>query len=241
MTTPRVIEVTDERTPLAERALELIQNAIWDVHPARYLLAELRETRQGTAQGGGYHLLAAVEAGATPIAAATGVYLATVNAGFVSYLAVREDHRGRGLGKALRGHLVEAFRGQARREAGTELSYVVGEVERESPWLRSLIAEGRTIALDVPYFHPWMSLHAEGHYALYREEVTDTRAELPSEEVARIIKAIWRRAYHFQKPEQRDTFRRMMRALEGRATVGPAPDLAPPPRGTGHARRAAAK
>jgi GNAT superfamily N-acetyltransferase len=231
MTTPRVIEVTDERTPLAERALELIQSAIWDVHPARYLLAELRETRQGTAQGGGYHLLAAVEPGdeATPIAAATGAYLAAINAGFVSYLAVREDQRGRGLGKTLRGHLVEAFRAQARRKAGTELSYVVGEVERDSPWLRSLIAEGRTIALDVPYFHPWMSLHAESHYALYREQVTDTRAELPSEEVARIIEAIWRRAYHFQRPEQRDTFRRMMRALEGRATVGPAP--APPPRG----------
>jgi GNAT superfamily N-acetyltransferase len=230
---PRVIEVTDERTPLAERAIELIQSAIWDVHPARYLLAELRETRQGTVQGGGYHLLAAVEpeAESTPIGAATGAYLAVINAGFVSYLAVREDHRGRGLGKMLRGHLVEAFRAQARREAGTELAYVVGEVERDSPWLRSLIAEGRTIALDMPYFHPWMSLHAEGHYALYREQVTDTRSELPAEEVARIIKAIWRRAYHFNQPEQRDTFRRMMRALEGRATVGRAPDRAPPSRG----------
>ena len=233
MTTPRVIEVTDERTPLAERAIDLIQSAIWDVHPARYLLAELRETRQGTVQGGGYHLLAMVDPGdeATPIAAATGAYLAAINAGFVSYLAVREDQRGHGLGKALRGHLVEAFREQARREAGTELAYVVGEVERDSPWLRSLIAEGRTIALDLPYFHPWMSIRAEGHYALYREQVTDTRPELPAEEVARIIKAIWRRAYRFHQPEQRDTFRRMMRALEGRATVGPAPDLAPPPRG----------
>jgi GNAT superfamily N-acetyltransferase len=234
MTAPRVIEVTDERSPLAKRAIDLIQSAIWDVHPERYLLAELRETRQGTAQGGGYHLLAMVEPEdeASPIAAATGAYLAAVNAGFVSYLAVREDQRGRGLGKALRGHLVEAFRAQARREAGVELAYVVGEIERDSPWLRALIAEGRTIALDVPYFHPWMSINAEGHYALYREQITDTRAELPAEEVARIIEAIWRRAYHFQKPEQRDTFRRMMRALEGHEAVGPAPDLAPPPRGS---------
>jgi GNAT superfamily N-acetyltransferase len=232
--TPRVVEVTDERTPLAERAIELIQSTIWDVHPARYLLAELRETRQGTVQGGGYHLLATVEPAdeSTPIAAATGVYLAAVNAGFVSYLAVREDQRGRGLGKALRGHLVEAFRAQARREAGAELASVVGEVERESRWLRVLLDEGRTMALDVPYFHPWMSLHAEGRYVLYREQVTDTRPELPAEEVARIIEAIWRRAYHFQKPEQRDTFRRMMRALEGRSTVGPAPDLAPGVKGT---------
>lgn len=229
MTTPRVIEVTDERTPLATRALELIQSAIWDMPPARYLLAELRDTRQGTAQGGGYHVLAMVEPEdeATPIAAATGAYLATVNAGFIAYLAVREDQRRRGLGKRLRSHLVEALRAQARREAGADLVYVVGEVERESPWLRALVAEGRTIALDVPYFHPWMSLRARHHYALYREQVTDTRPELPAGEVARVIEAIWRRVYHFQNPEQRDTFRSMMRALEGRATVGSAPDLAP--------------
>ncbi|HSP78546.1 MAG TPA: GNAT family N-acetyltransferase, partial [Myxococcaceae bacterium] len=102
----RVVEVTDERSRLARRSLELIQEAIWDVHPIGYLLAELEETRRGLAHGGEYHLLAMVEPGEEePLAAAAGCYLQAVNSGFVAYLAVREEQRGRGLGRELREHL----------------------------------------------------------------------------------------------------------------------------------------
>jgi ribosomal protein S18 acetylase RimI-like enzyme len=222
----RVVEVTDERGALARRAIALIQEAIWDVHPTGFLLRELEETRRGIAQGGGYHLLAMLAPGdEAPLAAAAGTYLQSVNAGFVSYLAVREDLRGRGLGGELREQLVETFRAQARREGGTELAYVLGEVERESAWLRRMVREGRVMPLDFPYFHPWMSRRSEGYYALYREPLADPRPELPADEVARIIEAIWRRAYRIQGPLRRDTYQYMMQQLEGRETVGPDPDF----------------
>jgi len=222
----RVVEVTDERGALARRSIALIQEAIWDVHPTRFLLAELSETRRGVAKGGGYHLLALLAPGdEEPVAAAAGAYLQAVNAGFISYLAVREDQRGRGLGGQLREHLLETFRVQARRERGEELAYVLGEVERESAWLRRLVREGRVMPLDIHYFHPWMSRQRERYYALYREPMTDKRTELPSEEVARIVEAIWRRAYRIRDPLQRDTYQYMMEQLAERETVGPDPDF----------------
>lgn len=222
----RVVEVTDERSALARRSIALIQEAIWDVHPTRFLLAELEETRRGVARGGGYHLLAMLASGEEdPLAAAAGVYLQAVNAGFISYLAVREDQRGRGLGRELREQLLQTFQTQARRERGEELAYALGEVERDSAWLRMLVREGRVMVLDVPYFHPWMSRHKEGYYALYREPLADRRRELPSEEVARVIEAIWRRAYRIRSPLQRDTYQYMMQQLEGRETVGADPDF----------------
>ncbi len=222
----RVVEITDERGPLARRALELIQESIWDVHPLGFLLAELGDTRRGTARGGGYHLLAMLAPGEEePVAAAAGCYLQSVNAGFVSYLAVQDALRGRGLGRQLREALIETFRVQARREGGQELAYVLGEVERESTWLRMLVREGRVMVLDMPYFHPWMSRRAVDYYALYREPQADTRTELPVEEAVRIIDAIWRRAYRVHDPERRDTWRYMLQKLQGRTTVGPAPDF----------------
>lgn len=226
---PRVVEVTDERTPLARRSIALIQEAIWDVHPTGYLLAELEETRKGSARGGGYHLLAMLAPGEdVPLAAAAGVYLQAVNCGFIAYLAVQEDQRGRGLGGELREHLLDVFRAQARREGGAELAAVLGEVERESAWLRRLVREGRVLPLDFPYFHPWMSRRREGYYALYREPLADTRTELPSDEVAGLVEAIWRRAYHVRSPKQSDTFQYMMRRLGERETIGADPDFLAP-------------
>lgn len=223
----RVVEVTDERSALARRSIALIQEAIWDVHPTGFLLAELEETRRGVARGGGYHLLALLAPGEEePLAAAAGVYLQAVNSGFVSYLAVREDQRERGLGRELREQLVRTFQAQARHERGEELAHVLGEVERDSAWLRMLVREGRVMVLDVPYFHPWMSRRKEGYYALYREPLADARPELPAEEVGRVIEAIWRRAYRIQSPLQRDTYQYMMQRLEGRETVGADPDFA---------------
>jgi GNAT superfamily N-acetyltransferase len=225
----RVVEVTDERGPLAHRSIALIQEAIWDVHPTSFLLAELAETRRGVARGGGYHLLAMLAPGdEEPLAAAAGAYLQAVNAGFISYLAVREDQRGRGLGGELRERLLETFRAQARRERGEELAYVLGEVERDSAWLRRLVREGRVMPLDLHYFHPWMSRRRERYYALYREPMADRRPELPADEVARVVEAIWRRAYRIREPLQRDTFQYMMKQLEGRETVGPDPDFLRP-------------
>ncbi|HET9449755.1 MAG TPA: GNAT family N-acetyltransferase [Aggregicoccus sp.] len=223
---PRALEVTDERSALARNAIELMQEAIGDVHPASYLLSELQQTRLGRARGGDYHLLALPDAqGGGALAAAAGVYLEAVQAGFVSYLAVREDQRGRGLGRALREQLVATFQRQAREAGAGALGRVLGEVQRDSAWLRLLVREGRVVPLDLPYFHPWMSRRGEGVYALYLEPLADPRTQLPSAEAAQLVEAVWRRAYRIRDPLQWETYRYMMQRLEGRETVGPDPAL----------------
>lgn len=221
----RVVEVRDERTELARASIELIHVAIGDVQPTADLLSELEECRRGYPSGGDYHLLAAVGEDGEPIAAAAGVYLEGVRAGFITYLAVRPEMRNQQLGRTLRAHLVDCFHADARAD-GAELAWTVGEVRRESAWLRTLVQGGRAIPFHLGYFHPWMPLRAEGRYVLYREPAADTRAELPSHEVARLLFAIWRRAYRIRYPLQSETFCHMMRGLEGRETIGADPFFA---------------
>lgn len=222
----RVVEIADERSELAQDALELIVRSIGDVQPLDDLLSELEETRRGFPTGGRYHLLAQL----TPdedraIAAAAGVYLEGVNAGFITYLAVRPDQRGRQLGRTLRQHLVEAFRADAERTWGKDLAWTVGEVRRESAWLRTLVREGQAIPVDLRYLHPWTPRRADRAYVLYREPVGDLRPELPAEEVKRLVYSIWRRAYRIRFPLQSDTFCYMLRQMEGRETIGIDPDF----------------
>ncbi len=136
----RLVTVDDERLPLATRALDLIVHSIGDVQPVEDLLTEVEERRRGMPSGGNYHLLAMVDEAEHPVAAAAGVYLKGVNAGFITYLAVRQDQRGREIGRTLRTELVNAMRAEARETAGRDLDWVVGEVRRESPWLRTLVS-----------------------------------------------------------------------------------------------------
>jgi N-acetylglutamate synthase-like GNAT family acetyltransferase len=220
----RVVEIDDERDPLARAALDLISHAIWDVQPVEDLLSELEERRRGLPSGGDHHLIALVEDGKV-VAAVAGVYLEAVNAGFVTYLAVREEARGRFLGRTLRAHLVDAFRADARAR-GRELAWTVGEVRRESPWLRTLVSHGQAIPFDFSYFHPWQARRSEGRYVLYREPAADPRPELPGGEVLDLVYAIWRRAYRVRFPLQSATFGYMVEQLDGRESVGVDPAFA---------------
>ena len=221
----RVVTIDDERTPLAREALELIAEAIRDVQPVDDLLSEIEESRRGMPGGGGYHLLAMVDAEGKPAAAAAGIYLKGVNAGFITYLAVRKDVRGQLLGRGLRAHLVEAIRQESQRKTGGDPAWTVGEVKRQSPWLQTLVSAGQAIPFDFPYFHPWMSRRSEGRYVLYREPLADRRAEIPGDEVVRLVYAIWRRAYRIRFPLQSETFCYMIDRLQTAGTNGSHPDF----------------
>ena len=105
-------------------------------------------------------------------------------------------------------------------QAYQHLAWMVGEVRRESRWLRTLVQNGRAIPFGLGYFHPWMSRRSEGRYILYRETVADTRPELSRQEVANLLYAIWRRTYRIPYPLQSDTFCYMMDQLEGRESIG---------------------
>ncbi len=222
---PRVVRLQDEREPVALAALELFVDEIGDVQPMADLLSELEEGRRGMYSGGGYHLLAMLDEGEKPAAAAAGIYLRGIDAAFVTYLAVRADQRRRRLGRKLRAHLTESIRQEAVRLDGNDPAWIVGEVRRRSPWLRTLVRAGKAIPFDFPYFHPWMPRSAEGRYVLYREPVADPRPELPAEEVARLLYAIWRRAYRVRFPLQNDVFRYMLAQIEARGTIGVHPDF----------------
>lgn len=229
----RVVRITDERSPMAREALELIADAIGDVQPINDLLSELEERRLGMPSGGGYHLMARVDAGGHVLAAAAGTYLEKVNAGFITYLAVRADQRSKRLGRALRKHLVDSICAEARAARGTDPAWAVGEIRRESPWLRTLVAAGRAIPFAFPYFHPWMTRKAEGRYVLYREPLADARAEVPAQEAIELVYAIWRRAYRIRFPLQSDVFQYMMEYLHKHGTIGPDPGFEPPPESDG--------
>jgi GNAT superfamily N-acetyltransferase len=221
----RVVVVDDERTPLATEALELITTAIGDVQPVNDLLSEVEERRRGMPSGGDYHLLAMMGPDGRAAAAAAGIYLEGVNAGFVTYLAVRPDLRGQLLGRGLRGHLVESIRAEARRKNGADPAWLVGEVRRGSPWLQTLVGAGKVIPFAFPYFHPWMPRRSEGRYVLYREPMADARPELPAEEVVRLVYAIWRRAYRIRFPLQSDTFCYMLDQLKASGMIGADPEF----------------
>ncbi|MCI0436810.1 MAG: GNAT family N-acetyltransferase [Gemmatimonadetes bacterium] len=222
-----VVEIMDERTPLADRAVGLFEATFdrRDRHAVDELRAEIAEKRYGLLAPFNFHLLAA-RAGDDLIGAIMGCYLAGVNAGFVDYLAVRPGDRGRGVGRILRPRLVDQFREDAREAGRDELAWVLGEVRLENPWLRRLVETRGAIPFDLAYFHPGMrpGVHSPP-YVLYRQPFGDLRKELPNALVRRILYAVYRRAYRVRYPLQHEGFMAMIEALEGRESVGIHPDF----------------
>ncbi|MBR9990642.1 MAG: hypothetical protein KFH98_12860 [Gemmatimonadetes bacterium] len=230
MTVPvRIVEIRDEREPLAEAALDLIAEmfAAHERQPISELRSEIAERRLGVLSGYNFHLLTAVYDGETvPAGTIAGLYLDGVNAGFITYLAVRKQYRGQRLARVLRPRLIEVFRADSRREEYDDLAWVLGEVRANSPWLRRLVQTRGAIPFDLDYYHPGMSLGGPERYVLYRQPIGDHRRELPAELVRRTLFAIYRRGYRVRYPLNRDIFNNMLEQLKGRDYVGPHPDYA---------------
>jgi GNAT superfamily N-acetyltransferase len=216
-------EVLDESGALAEGTLALIAASFapHERHPLSELRSEIAEKRLELLLPFDFHLFSA-RMGGRVIAAAAGVYLAGVNAGFVTYLTVHPSGRSLGLGTRVRDALTAAFEENARDNGRDELNWILGEVRLSSPWLITLLRERGAVAFDLEYYHPGMSLHGTGgRYVLYREPMGDRRGALPTAEVRRVLYAIWRRAYRVRYPLERETFQDMLAQLEGRGEVGP--------------------
>jgi GNAT superfamily N-acetyltransferase len=229
---PRIVEIVDERDPLAEPALGLVQQMFTpaDRQPVAEMMSELAERRLGLFSTYNFHLLAAVfEGEEEPAGSIIGVYLGGVNAGFIMYLAVRREHRGRRIARLLRPRLIEAFRADARRSGRDDLAWVLGEVRASSPWLRRLVRTRGAIPFDLEYYHPGMTPGEGEPYVLYRQPVADLRHELSAALTRRIIYAIYRRAYRVRYPLQRPGFAAMIEQLQHRSSVGVHPDFQLPP------------
>lgn len=222
----RILEVLDERGPIADSALDLIQRAFppRERQPLEQIAMEIAEKRLGLLTSYDFHLLAAVSPEDRVLAVVSGVYLGGVNIGFVTYLAVEAGSRGRQLGRRLRVALIDAFRRDALALEWPELAGVVGEVRLESPWLQRLVRDRAVLPLDLTYFHPGEDpTNPEAEWILYRQPVADKRTEYPADEVRQLLYAIWRRAYRVRWPLEREGFQAMLRELEGRTVVGPHP------------------
>lgn len=224
---PTVVEIADERDPLAESALRLFARtfAPSDRQPLDELRSEIEEKRLGLLTVTEYHLLAAVTPAGEVAAAISGVYLSGINAGFVFYLVVDPVHRGARLARRVRSALVATFREDARQAGREDVAWVLGEVRSDNPWLRGLVRRRGALVFDFDYYHPGMELDAGEPYVLYRQPVLDDRTHLPADEVRRILYQIYRRAYRVRYPLRRDTFRAMIEAVTGKGEIGPHPDF----------------
>lgn len=219
----QAVEVLDERTPLADAVLALIERSFppHERHSTEALRAEIAESRLGLLTSYHYHLLALVDDRGEPRATIAGRYLAGLNAGFITYLAVDPSMRGRWLGREVRSGLVDVFREDARRAGHEDLAWMLGEVQIGSRWLSALVRHGRAIPFDLTYYHPGMLPGASAErYVLYRQPILDERPVLSAGEVRRVLYSVWRRGYRVTYPLSHPAFRAMLEELEGREMVG---------------------
>jgi GNAT superfamily N-acetyltransferase len=223
----RIVAIKDERDPRAREALQLIEAMFQpqDRQTVEEMLSEVAEDRMGLLAADGFHVLASLDDDGHPEGTTAGFYMHGVNAGFVTYLAVKPEARARKLARTLRRRLVEAFRDDAREGGWDDLAWVIGEVRTRSPWLRRLVRSRGAVPLDLDYFHPGMDPGASADkYVLYLQPVADERRELPVDLVRKILYAVYRHAYRVRYPLVRPGFRAMLEQLEGREVVGERPE-----------------
>ncbi|MGK2855642.1 MAG: amidohydrolase family protein [Thermoanaerobaculia bacterium] len=222
-----IVDVTDERTPLAARSLELL-GASFDVHERHSFedfKSELAEKRLDLLKPFDFHMLCAIDRNGDAHGTCAGVYLAGVNAGFVLYLAVAESGRGSGLGHLLREQLVRRFRQNAKDAGFGNLNCIFGEVRIDNPWLARLVRDGKILPLDFRYFHPAAGVESVDRYVLYREPISDRREAIPAAEVKQALYAIFRRAYRVRYPYERENFRAMLEEIGTREEIGASPEV----------------
>lgn len=218
----RILELTDEQAPTTAAALALIESTFdrRDRQPIEELRSEVAERRQRLTTAEAFHLFAALDPEDGVLATVAGMYLDGVNAGFVTYLAVRDDLRRLGVGRKLRVRLVERFRTDARVAGFDDLAWVLGEVRLSSPWLKRLVRKRGAVPFDITYYHPGVRPPARPVHALYRQPVSDDREILPVHVVRRLLYAIYRRGYRVRYPLLHTGFQVMMEELESRDMIG---------------------
>jgi GNAT superfamily N-acetyltransferase len=191
--------------------------------PKREWAYAMREREAGLWTDLAWHMLVAERAGRL-LGAASGSYVGNINVGIIGYIAVAPHRRARGIGPSLRRRLRMAFERDAQRVRGRSLKALVGEVRPDNPWLRTLVRREGALALDFPYYQP--SLHRSAKpvpLVLYYQPLRAPRSTLPAADVRRLLYTMWRRPYRIARPLSRPLFRRMLKALEGRRTIGQRP------------------
>lgn len=229
--TIRIREVADPRDPAISQAYRLLGRTFerGERVDRREWNGSLEERAQGVLSDLSWHLIIAENAQRKVVGLVSGTYLGNVNVGVIGYLAITATARAHGLGSRMRLRLRRAFERDAARVAGKPLGAIIGEVSPDNPWLRTLASRQGVVLLDLPYHQPRLrSGDLPSPFTLYYEALAPRRKRLPVSELRRILFAVWRRIYRIPRPLERPAFRAMMRALEGRRTIG-APARPTPP------------
>ncbi|MGH7561966.1 MAG: GNAT family N-acetyltransferase [Gemmatimonadales bacterium] len=167
-----------------------------------------------------WHMIVAERDGRL-VGVATVSYIGELNIGVVGYLAVRPGERAGGLGLKLRARLMRLAHHDALRRWRRPLRALVGEVRADNPWLRHLVQYHDALALDFPYWQPCLDGRARPvRLVLYFQPISRDRQSLGADEVRRLVYTIWRRLYRVARPMNDPAFRRMLKAIEGRRTIG---------------------
>lgn len=215
-------EVLDPRDPALRPAYALLRRtfAPGELVDLRDWTGSLEETAQRVHTDLAWHLLVAERDGKV-IGIASGMYVGSINVGIIGYLAASPDARAAGIGSRLRERLRTRFARDAARITGAPLGAIVGEVSVDNRWLRKLAARPGVLLLDFPYYQPRLRDDDEpSPFVLYYESLGTARRRLPVGELRGLLYAIWRRVYRIARPLDRPAFRAMLRALEGRRTIG---------------------
>jgi GNAT superfamily N-acetyltransferase len=218
-------EVQDPTDPALAQAYRLLTTTFHRGERVlrREWVGSLQERRDGLLTDIAWHLIVAERSGRV-VGFTSGTYLGNVNLGVIGYLAIAPEARAGGLGTRLRGRLRAAFAKDAERIARKPLTGILGEVSAENPWLRSLARRPEVLALDFPYYQPRLyDGDKPSPYVLYLESMSRPRDRLATPELRRILYTLWRRVYRIGRPLDRPVFRAMLRALEGRRSVGRRP------------------
>lgn len=236
MPEPRPIRIRalhDVADPAFDAAYALLRRTFSRAQlvPKREWRNLMRERAAGLWTDVAWHFLVA-ERGRATIGAASGTYLGNVNVGVVGYVVVDPRFRAAGVGPRLRRRLRAGFERDARRVRGRSLEAIVGEVEETNPWLRHLVRREGAIALDFPYFQPALRQRRGAvPLVLYYQPLGTPRRSVSAAWLRRLLYTLWRRPYRVAKPLSRAPFRRMLRALRGRARVGARSLPVAPPHG----------
>ncbi len=219
---PTYREIMHSTDPAIRRVHALVRrtfhsNKLVGIHEWR---DSLREQEAGLWADIRWHLHIAEHLGRV-VGVASGMYLGNINIGVVGYLAVSASARGLGVGSRLRARLRASFHRDARKVSGKQLEAVIGEVRRDNPWLRSLVRNDRVLALDFTYLQPRLRPGDKPvSLVLYYEGIARPLRRLASARIRTILYTTWRRIYRIARPLAHPEFRRMLKDLEGRVSVG---------------------
>jgi len=125
------------------------------------------------------------------------------------------------IGSRLRERLVREIQRDARATGRPELDGMLGEVEADNPWLRHLVRNRGVLALDFDYRQPPLARNTpDVPLVLYIEPLARPIRSLPVPAMRALLYAVYRRMYRIRFPLKEPAFRKMLKSLKGRRTVG---------------------